>query len=79
MRKWPADRFLILAIASAALALTMVGLLQWILGSDLSQWIHVPLTFLILNLMAGGAGVAGVAVLEYRARSSGSRQKAQKG
>lgn len=76
MRNWGASRFRILAVSAAAVALLMVPALKWILGAELSLWIHVPLTFLILNLMAGGAGVAGAAVLEIQARSARSGQQA---
>jgi hypothetical protein len=65
-----------LAAASAVLSLLMVGAMTALQSVFLPLWLHIPLTALVLALMAGGAALAGVACLEYRTRSAGDGQQA---
>ena len=65
------------ALAGAVLAVLMVPAMEWVMHEDLSLWLHIPIVFVVLHLMAGGAAVAGLAFLEYQARSANRGQQAQ--
>lgn len=65
------------AVGGGLLALLMVPLVELLLHGDLALWLHIPLTAVVLTLMAGGAAVAGIAYLEYQARSAAGGQQAQ--
>lgn len=64
------------AVGCLVLSLIMVPAVEFLIHSSLSLWLHIPLTFVALNLMALGAGAAGVAYLEYRARSAHNGKQA---
>lgn len=68
--------FRAVAIGGGVVSLLMVPLVELLLHGDLALWLHIPLTGLVLTLMAGGAAVAGIAWLEYKARSLADRQEA---
>jgi hypothetical protein len=76
MRERSAAWFRNVAVGCLVLSLAMVPALELLLHSSLSLWLHIPLTFVTLNLMALGAGASGVAYLEYRARSSHNGKQA---
>jgi mannose/fructose/N-acetylgalactosamine-specific phosphotransferase system component IIC len=76
MVKWPAHRFLQVAVCGILVALIMVPVVQWLLHAGLPLWLHIPAAFLALNLMAVGALGAGVALVEYRARSAQQQRQA---
>lgn len=65
------------AIGGGLLALLMVPLVEMLLHGDLPLWLHIPVTAVVLTLMAGGAAVSGIAYLEYQARSTAGGQQAQ--
>lgn len=69
--------FRTVAIGGGLLALLMVPLAELLLHGDLALWLHIPLITVVLTLMAGGAAAAGVAYLEYQARSVAGGQQAQ--
>lgn len=66
----PAEWFRNVAILGAVVALVLVPVVNALIHGELSLWLHVPLTILVLTLMGGGALVAGVALVEYQARKS---------
>jgi hypothetical protein len=75
MAKRPASWFLSVTIVAAVVALSGVPLMEWLQEAHLSLWLHIPLTLVALTLIGGGAGAAGVAFIEYRARLvQGSQQ-----
>lgn len=76
MGKRSAVWFRNVTIGGIALSLLMVPAMEWLQHEHLSPWLHLPLTFAVLNLMAGGGLVAGAALVEYRSRSAGSGQQA---
>lgn len=66
----PATWFRNVAILGALVALALVPAVNALLHGELSLWLHVPLTIVVLTLMAGGSIVTGVAFVEYQARAS---------
>jgi hypothetical protein len=77
MAKYAASWFRNVALGGLSLSLVMVAVMELLQEAGLSLWLHVPLTGLVLTLMAGGALTAGVAWLEYQARSGANGQQAQ--
>ncbi|MFZ5817519.1 MAG: hypothetical protein ACOY93_19825 [Bacillota bacterium] len=67
----PAEWFRIVAVCSGVLGVAMVFLLNALIHSDLSLWLHVPLTILVLTLLGGSAILTGVAFVEFNARQQG--------
>lgn len=61
--------------AGAMLALLMVGAMEALQSASLPLWLHLPLTALVLGLLAVGAGGAGIAYVEYQSRSASSGQQ----
>ncbi len=77
MARWSDQTYLGLAVGGAVLALLMVPIMELLQHhAVLPLWLHIPLTFLVLTLMGGGAGAAGIALAEYRSRSINNRQEA---
>lgn len=76
MRDRPAVWFRNLAAGALLIALAMIPAVEMLLHGSLPLWLHIPLTLMALTLMGLGAGVAGVAYLEYQARSGDRGQKA---
>lgn len=66
----PAEWFRNVAILGAVVALALVPVVNALIHSELSLWLHVPATLVTLTLMGGGALVAGVAFVEYQTRKS---------
>jgi type III secretory pathway component EscS len=60
-------------VVGVVVALLMVGAMEGLQEMHLTLWLHIPLTAIVLTLMAGGAGLAGVAFLEWRERLAGKR------
>lgn len=57
-------------ILSAVVALALVPAISYLMHGGLPLWLHIPVTVVALTLMAGGALVAGVAFVEYQARTT---------
>lgn len=70
MAKWPPRVWQYLIVGGTVLGLLAIAGLKWTLSVQLPQWVHVPLATLTKVLIAVGGGLAGVAVLEYRARAA---------
>lgn len=66
----PAEWFRNVTVGSAVIALLLVPVIDLLLHTNLPLWLHVPAILLVLTLMAGGAVVAGITFVEYRARSA---------
>ncbi len=64
----PAAWFLSVSIGAAVIAVVMVVGMELLQESHLTLWLHIPLTLVALGGISLGAGVAGVAYAEYRAR-----------
>jgi len=57
------------ALAGIGTAIFMVPTLEGLLHAQLPLVIRIPLVLAVLNVMAGGAMVAGVCFLEYQQRT----------
>lgn len=62
-------------VTGAVVAATMVPAMEAIQHTAFQLWVHIPVTGLVLGLMSGGAGTAGVAFAEYQGRSIAHRQE----
>lgn len=62
--------FLSVAIGATVIAVGMVAFMELLQGSQLSLWLHIPLTLIALGGISLGAAVAGIAYLEYRTRQT---------
>lgn len=76
MAKRPAAWYRNVALLGTVVALLMVPAMEGLQEAHLALWLHIPLTFIVLNLMAIGALAAGIAFVEYRSRSVDRRQEA---
>jgi uncharacterized protein (DUF983 family) len=63
-----ADWFRNAAVVSLVVGVAMVFALNQLMHADLPLWQHIPLTALVLTLLAGSAIMAGVAYVECDAR-----------
>lgn len=68
----PAAWFLSVSIGAGVIAVAMVAAMELLQELHLAPWLHIPLTLVALGGISLGAGVAGVAFAEYRARLSPS-------
>jgi ribose/xylose/arabinose/galactoside ABC-type transport system permease subunit len=78
MANRPASWFLTVAIVATVAAVAGVPFMEWLQEGDLNLWLHIPLTLVALTLIGGGAALAGVAFLEYRARGQAGAITADK-
>ncbi|HLN64891.1 MAG TPA: hypothetical protein VK464_25500 [Symbiobacteriaceae bacterium] len=76
MANRPAPWYLTVTIVAALAALVGIPAMEALQHMHLTLWLHIPLTLVALTLIGGGASVAGVAYLEYQARSTKVAEKA---